>query len=137
MERKVKSMPSSLAQKLQIKPGVTIDIIRAPNDMPHVLQHEMPQNSLIFDPDELNGAVLIFLRTKAEVESIARPRFEKLDGSLPVWLAYPKGTSGVPTDINRDLLWKMLEPQGWRPARMIALDEVWSCMRFSKGIVKI
>ena len=75
--------------------------------------------------------MLIFVKHKAQLEQTAFPLLAKLDGSYPVWLAYPKGTSGVETDINRDILWKLLEPQGWRPARMVALDDVWSCMRFS------
>ena len=48
----------------------------------------------------------------------------------PLWIAYPKGTSGVKTDVNRDRLWEALRPTGWRPIRQVALDEVWSAMRF-------
>jgi hypothetical protein len=33
-------------------------------------------------------------------------------------------------DVNRDILWKALAPLGWRPVRMIALDENWTAMRF-------
>jgi hypothetical protein len=36
----------------------------------------------------------------------------------------------VKTDVNRDKLWKMIEPIGWQPVRQIALDEVWSAMSF-------
>lgn len=47
-----------------------------------------------------------------------------------LWIAYPKGSSQIKTDVNRDTLWKTIEPTGWRPVRQIVLDEVWSAMRF-------
>lgn len=34
------------------------------------------------------------------------------------------------TDVNRDKLWKVMELTGWQPVRLIALDEMWSAMRF-------
>ncbi len=45
-------------------------------------------------------------------------------------MAYAKGTSKVKTDVNRDKLWQAVEPIGWQPVRQVALDEVWSAMRF-------
>lgn len=39
---------------------------------------------------------------------------------------------GQPTDLNRDILWNLVEPAGWRPVRMVALDETWSAMRFRR-----
>jgi hypothetical protein len=51
------------------------------------------------------------------------------DGML--WVAYAKGTSGVETDVSRDLLWEAIKPTGWRPVRQISMDEIWTAMRFS------
>lgn len=47
-----------------------------------------------------------------------------------LWLAYAKGSSKVKTDVNRDKLWAAVLPLGWQPVRQIALDEVWSALRF-------
>ena len=52
----------------------------------------------------------------------------KYDGVL--WFAYPKGTSGVKTDINRDILWKLSEQFGIRPVSSVSLDDIWSGLRF-------
>jgi hypothetical protein len=38
--------------------------------------------------------------------------------------------SRLKTDVNRDGLWEPLKPTGWRPVRQIALDAVWSAIRF-------
>jgi hypothetical protein len=34
------------------------------------------------------------------------------------------------TDLDRDILARHLEPRGIEPVRMVAVDEVWSAMRF-------
>jgi hypothetical protein len=79
---------------------------------------------------EKPAAILLFIRTMEQLENLVFPVIPKLGAECIFWLAYPKGTSGVETDLNRDILWKLVEPTGWSPVRMVALDDVWSCMRF-------
>src|SRR5580700_2276887 len=43
--------------------------------------------------------------------------------------AYPKAGQ-LGTDLNRDRLAAALEGQGIRPVRQVALDDVWSALRF-------
>jgi hypothetical protein len=124
-------MASSLGQKLQIKPGVAISIVNAPDDVKTRLPMELPENPLLFGSVNPSSALLIFVKSKAEVEQTVFPILAGDNNFPQVWLLYPKGTSGVKTDLSRDILWKLVEPQGWGPARMIALDEVWSAMRFT------
>jgi hypothetical protein len=52
----------------------------------------------------------------------------KRDGLF--WIAYPKGGAKAKTDLNRDSLWKLMEPSGLRPVAMVAIDATWSAMRF-------
>jgi hypothetical protein len=44
-----------------------------------------------------------------------------------LWVAYPKGNRA---DINRDSVWPILAEHGLRPIAQVALDEVWSALRF-------
>ena len=44
-----------------------------------------------------------------------------------MWVAYPKGNR---TDLNRDSLWPILGEFGMRPISQVAIDEVWSALRF-------
>jgi hypothetical protein len=48
------------------------------------------------------------------------------------WAAYPKAGQ-LETDLNRDVLYKHLMKQGIEAVRQIALDPVWSAMRFRPG----
>ena len=34
------------------------------------------------------------------------------------------------TDLHRDSLWEALKPTGWRPVTQVAIDDVWSALRF-------
>ena len=75
-------------------------------------------------------AVLLFVTMLAEAEKNAPVVVRMVKENGRVWIAYPKGGSGVKTDVNRDKLWLVVRAQGWRPVRLVALDEVWSAMRF-------
>jgi len=44
-----------------------------------------------------------------------------------LWVAYPKANRA---DINRDTLWPILAEYGMRPIGQVAVDEVWSALRF-------
>ena len=122
-------MTTTLAQKLQIKSGKLI-VLNAPTGYAEQLTQELEHLTVSTRAAGQAEAVLLFVNSLAEVDNLA-PKAGKLvkpDGML--WIAYAKGTSKVKTDVNRDKLWKVMEPTGWGPVRMIALDEVWSLMRF-------
>ena len=44
-----------------------------------------------------------------------------------LWVLYPKANR---TDVNRDTLWPILAGYGLRPISQVAVDEVWSALRF-------
>jgi hypothetical protein len=79
--------------------------------------------------DETADAVLVFARSKAELEQHVAPALEAARRDDLSWVAYPKGGQ-LDTDLNRDLLWKLLEDKGVKAVRQVALDDVWSALRF-------
>ena len=46
-----------------------------------------------------------------------------------LWVAYPKAKK-LGTDLNRDILARVLRECGFEPARMVSIDETWSAMWF-------
>ena len=76
--------------------------------------------------------VHIFAAAKGELEALiggVRPVLKP--GGL-LWVSYPKGTSGVRADINRDIIWKYAQTVGFQAVSMIAFDETWSAMRLKR-----
>jgi predicted transport protein len=45
-------------------------------------------------------------------------------------MSYPKTSSGIKTDLTRDVGWKIVEDAGWRGIAQVAIDETWSATRF-------
>lgn len=73
--------------------------------------------------------VQLFARGVAELESFAPVaiRAVKRDGLL--WVAYPKKSGPIKTDISRDAGWDAVHNAGWTGVSLVSLDETWSCMR--------
>lgn len=115
---------TTLAQKFQLKAGQGIMLVNPPAGCDKFLASEG------IGTVETSDAVLLFVNSLAELEQIVPPAFKSVSGDALVWVAYPKGSSGVKTDLNRDKLWDALKPTGWRPVRQIAVDNVWSALRF-------
>lgn len=106
-----------LGRKLQLK-GAPVRIIGAPGDL-----------DLELDGAEDAEAVLVFVRSRAELDERAGPALEAARADRLAWIAYPKGGQ-LGTDLNRDMLWAALEGRGVRPVRQVSIDDVWSGLRF-------
>lgn len=124
-------MAQSFAQKLNLKPGQALVLINPPQGMAALLAGLLPENPLIHSLPEQAEAVLVFL-TRQDEAGLLPGIYTRLKAGGLAWAAYPKGGSKVPTDLNRDILWKLVEPAGLHPVRMVALDETWSAMRFRR-----
>lgn len=113
----------SLVTKLQIKPGQRTRVVNAP-----------PGFSL--DAETSTGgdadAVLVFVRNSAELAEHEASALEQARADRLAWIAYPKAGQ-LDTDLNRDILWKLLDGEGVRPVRQVALDDTWSALRFRPG----
>jgi hypothetical protein len=72
---------------------------------------------------------VFFVTTRADVDEVAAL------GALPpiTWLAYPKKTSGMPTDLTRDEGWNALFDAGYVGIGSIAIDATWSGLRVRPG----
>ena len=123
-------MTSSLAAKLQIKPGQSLAVLNAPEGMLATLATALPEITVSMGAAGRANSVLLFVHSLAETGRLLGCAIEAVGRDGLLWIAYPKGSSGVTTDLNRDRLWEAVEPSGWRPVRQVALDEVWSAMRF-------
>jgi len=117
----------SLAKKLNVKDGITVRVVGKPEG---VDLGDVP-TATAADAYGTHGAqgVLVFARTLADVEATCDPAVEAAREDRLAWIAYPKAGQ-LGTDLNRDILWQRLHPRGILGVRQVALDDVWSAMRF-------
>lgn len=110
----------TLAAKLQLREGETIQVLNASAEA----ELDLP---LAAGPPA--PAVLLFVRSRKELEDAGAPFVQAAREDRLAWIAYPKGGQ-LDTDLNRDTLWEALNAKGIRPVRQVSLDDVWSAMRF-------
>jgi hypothetical protein len=129
-------MASTLSDKFQFKNVVKLAVRNAPAGYAEKLQAELEGIEIVAGPDATADAVLLFVNNLAEALALAPRAVATVAPAKPegiLWIAYPKGGSGIKTDVNRDKLWPVVQDSSWRPVRQIALDDVWSAMRFRPG----
>jgi hypothetical protein len=111
----------SLAKKLNLKDGMKARVLGKPAGV--------DLGDVASTTSARADAVLLFVKTLAEVDAKGAPFVEAAREDRLAWVAYPKAGQ-LGTDLNRDILWKHLQAQGIDGVRQVALDDVWSAMRF-------
>ena len=122
-----------LIKKLGIKPKHRVLILNAPEGFAEQLNAVLPEGvELVTSPTTAGNSdvVLQFVGNKADVEQNIPKSIQLVKPGGLLWISYPKQSSKVPTDINRDILWKIFPDSEWRPVTQISVDEVWSALRF-------
>jgi hypothetical protein len=118
-----------LAKKLGIVDDVVFTVRRPPADFAQLLGdigNAVWQQSLLAPLD-----VVVAFHTVREALAAEWPKLTvpvQPDGA--VWVAWPKRSSGVPTDITEDVLRSELLPTGWVDNKVCAIDDTWSGLRF-------
>lgn len=114
----------SIAEKLLIKPNTTVWI----SDAAQLARVEpLPEGARLVNEPGQAGIALVFSDSAASVRAMFGAHAEQLAGVAILWVVYPKGGKA---DINRDTLWPIVAEYGLRPITQVAVDEVWSALRF-------
>lgn len=79
---------------------------------------------------------LVFAVNENQLNSILHEVMPALKDDSKLWVAYPKSTSKIVTDLNRECSWQKLTTAGYCCLDEVALDHVWSATRYVKGSVK-
>jgi hypothetical protein len=124
---------TSLIKKLGIKSRHRVNILNAPDGYSEQIGALLPADVELVTSSTGAGnfdVVLQFVRNKADVEQNTPLAIQLVKPGGLLWISYPKQSSKVPADINRDILWKIFPNSEWRPVTQISIDEVWSALRF-------
>ncbi|ATB28239.1 hypothetical protein [Melittangium boletus] len=114
----------SLAKKLNLKEGMKVRVVGKPADV--------DLDDVVATTSTQAEALLVFVKTLAETDAKCAPLIEAAKEDRLAWVAYPKAGQ-LGTDLNRDILWQHLQKHGIQGVRQVAIDAVWSAMRFRPG----
>ena len=121
---------SGIAKKLRIKPDQRVLIINSPEGYVDDLSKELETGQIDQVAKGEYEFVQVFALNSEQLDEQIQLALDVVvfDGLL--WVSYPKGSSRVETDLNRDIIWERLASRGIRPVTQVSIDKVWSAMRF-------
>ncbi len=115
-------MQAELLKKLRYKDGKGL-VLNAPSSFAHDFYKE-------YNPEDKFDFVLLFVNHSQEVRDFVPAAVPALNENALLWLAYPKQSGKIKTDINRDIIWKIVEENSdYRLVSNVAIDDTWSALR--------
>lgn len=79
--------------------------------------------------------VLVFAINHNQLCSILKEVFPALHSQTRVWIAYPKSTSKIVSDLNRNCTWEVFIKNSFESHEEVELDTVWAAVNFKKANV--
>lgn len=76
---------------------------------------------------------LVFAVSQYQLRSILGEVIPALHENAKFWIAYPKSTSKIATDLSRECSWNCIRSVGFNSGSEVTLDHVWSAIRFQKS----
>lgn len=114
----------TVADKLMIKPDTTLWSSH-PDRLG--LIEPLPTGVQTVERPEQATTALVFADDAKALRELLATHGEQLTRRNILWVSYPKANRA---DLNRDTLWPLLAEYGMRPIGQVAVDEVWSALRF-------
>ena len=118
-----------LVKKLGIKAGFKIAFVNAPRRF--VQELDLPSfltiNSRSRKPLDF---VLLFVKSEKELKGSFSAHAARLNPSGMLWVAWPKKSSGVATDLSFNNVQAIGLAAGLVDTKICAVDEIWSGLKF-------
>jgi hypothetical protein len=124
-------MPTSIKDKLKIKPGYSLLCLNAPKDFKEGLG-DLPAGVKIVTNGKDYQQVHWFVSNKAQLEKEMAKVMKLLQKDVTVWVYYPKASSKIQTDLTRDKGWECLLSEGDKLTwiSLISFNNTWSVFGF-------
>lgn len=120
----------SLVDKLGLKEGQRVAVLGAPADYARTLGSLPPQVKLGGDLRGEKDFIHYFAKSRRELGD----KFPALKSCVAqngmLWISWPKGSSGVVTDLNESIVREIGLSNGLVDVKVCAVDETWSGLKF-------
>jgi hypothetical protein len=119
-----------LAQKLGIKPGMTLVVLHAPDDYAALLQ-PLPKDVSIADRAKPGAApfVHLFVENLAELERDLPAARKALSDDGGLWISWYKKSAKVSTDVTEDRIRERILKTDLVDVKVCAVSEIWSGLK--------
>ncbi len=120
-----------LAQKLGVKAGSTIALLDPPDRIEEVLA-PLPEGVTLRRGNRGARAMTIWFVTRQRAFERRFGAVAKAVGEGTLWMAWPKGSSGVKTDLTENVVRDVALAAGLVDTKVCAIDETWSGLRLTR-----
>jgi hypothetical protein len=120
-----------LAQKLGVKAGSTVALVEAPDRVEDLLEPLPERVTLRRGNRGVREITLWFVTSRRTYER----RFDALAAAVgegTLWMAWPKRSSGVETDLTEDSIRDLALENGLVDSKVCAIDATWSGLRLTR-----
>lgn len=119
----------SLAKKLGIKAGARITFLNAPEGFRESLG-ALPANVKIIGVQKPLDLIVFFPKSVEDLENKFPKLMDKLASAGMFWVAWPKKSAGVETDLTFDAVQQTGLALGLVDNKVCAINDVYSALRF-------
>lgn len=119
-----------LAKKLGIKEGSRIAYVNEPEDFQSTLGELPDKVELVRRLTNSLDVIVFFVVTERELARDFARFAKKLVANGMIWIAWPKKSSGVTTDLTFQNVQKIGLDAGLVDVKICAVDDTWSGLKF-------
>jgi hypothetical protein len=120
-----------LVEKLGLKPDSVVVLIGAPDGAEGLLE-PLPDGAILRHGNPgRRDTTIWFVISRSRLAS----RFDVVARSVgegTLWMAWPKRSSGVETDLTEDVIREVALPAGMVDTKVCAIDDTWSGLRLTR-----
>lgn len=127
-------MSQTLFEKLQLEDEKNILV----QGLPSTIEKQFSKISFSKNVTQLLRSrkidfALIFVLNANQLNTILEDIFSALHDNTKLWIASPKQTSKIMTDLSRESAWECVCEKGLEAGESVVLDYVWTAKRFYRG----
>jgi hypothetical protein len=122
-----------LPKKLGIKPGFRVRLANAPAEVRAELRAALAECVEVQRGGALDF-VMLFTKSRAELTKEFSLMARLLDSAGMLWVSWPKKSSGVPTDVDENVVRNIGLAAGLVDVKVCAVTEVWSGLKFVRRV---
>jgi len=123
-----------LPKKLGIKDGFHVRLVDAPYEVISELKLTLERCSKVNDSKSAIDFAMVFTKSGAALTKDFKRLTKQLSPAGMLWVSWPKKTSGVPTDLNENIVREIGLAAGLVDVKVCAVTEVWSGLKFVRRL---
>lgn len=116
-----------IAERLQVKNNRRIAVLGASPELDHAIGAVEARIGLA-----RADVVLVAARDRAQLESALPRTLAEACKTAILWVAYPKLSSPLASDLSRDIIYGLAPSYGLNTVSSIAIDVDWSALRLKR-----